>query len=197
MPAVKYLPVSWNEYHTLAQSLAAKILDSQKKHDEIVAIARGGLTLGLMLTDFLQIPISTITIQSYLDIEKQGVMQITNKLGKSIQDKKILLVDDIADSGKTFIRAVEYLSELHPASVTTVALFYKPHSTFKPDFFAKQTDQWILLPHEITEWIITFTKKMKLEGKTQTEISSFLATLGYVSHQVDFVRKHYFTHYAT
>ena len=56
----QYLPVPWKDYHTLAQSLAEKILADNKKFDEIVAISRGGLTLGHLLTDLLRIPISTI-----------------------------------------------------------------------------------------------------------------------------------------
>lgn len=189
--ADQYLPVTWNEFHSLSLLLAQQILESNKPIDEIVAIARGGLSLGLILTDFLQKPISTITIQSYTDIKKQGLVQITSKLGKPIRGKNILLVDDIADSGKTFHRAISYLEEFHPSSITTAALFYKPHSSFKPDFFGKKTNLWILLPHEVTEWIKTFTEKMESEGKSKTEIQKFLASLGFTDSQITFVQKYY------
>lgn len=189
--ADQYLSVTWNEFHSLSLLLAEQILKSKKPIDEIVAIARGGLSLGLILTDFLQKPISTITIQSYTDIKKQGLVQITSKLGKPIRDKNILLVDDIADSGKTFKRAISYLQESHPTSITTASLFYKPHSTFKPDFFAKETDRWILLPHEVTEWVKTFTEKMMSEGKFKAAIQKFLKSLGYTDSQIVFVQKYY------
>lgn len=189
--ADQYLSVTWNEFHSLSLLLAQQILESNKPIDEIVAIARGGLSLGLILTDFLQKPISTITIQSYTDIQKQGELTITSKLGKAIMEKSVLLVDDIADSGKTFLRAIRYLKKFRPASITTTALFYKPHSTFKPDFFAKETSAWILLPHEVTEWIKTFTEKMEAEGKSKTEIQKFLKSLGYTDSQIAFVQKYY------
>ena len=189
--AAQYLAVTWNEYHTLSQTLADNILRQKISLDEIVAIARGGLSLGLILTDFLRIPISTITIQSYTDIKKQGLVQITSKLGKTIRGKNILLVDDIADSGKTFLRAISYLKRHKPASLTTASLFYKPHSTYRPDFFVKQTNDWILLPHEVTEWITTFTKKMGTEGKTKAETQTFLLSLGYTDDQIAFVKKYY------
>jgi len=54
-------------------------------------------------------PICSITIQSYTDIQKQGEVNITAGLKKRIRDKEILLVDDIADSGKTLKRAIGYL----------------------------------------------------------------------------------------
>ena len=131
--AIEYLSISWSEYHSFSQKLAAAILDNHKPVDEIVAISRGGLTFGHLLTDLLRIPISTITIQSYTDIQKQGELMITQKLPKSVRNKHILLVDDVADSGKTFIRAMKYLKRFGPKSITTVAMFLKPHSVFRPD----------------------------------------------------------------
>lgn len=187
----RYLSVQWQEYQTLAQDLADAILSRKKSFDIIVAIARGGLSTGLMLSDFLNTPLASITIQSYTDIKKQGKLVITNKLGMQIKHKHVLLVDDIADSGKTFKRALSYIKSLKPASVTTAAIFYKPRSSYCPDFFAKKTNDWILLPHEVTEWITTFTVKMKKEGKSETEIQTFLRSLGYTDHQIAFVKKQY------
>lgn len=189
---IQYLSVSWEEYHSLALKMAATMLGHEKKpFDEIVAIARGGLTLGHLFSDYLKIPISSITIQSYTNIQEQGLVKITAGLSKIIKDKKILLVDDIADTGKTLIRAVSYLKEFDPSSITTATMFYKPHCTVVPDYFAQQTEAWILLPFEVTEWIYTFTTKMTKEGKTKAEIQQFLNNLGYTEDQIKFVRKHH------
>ena len=192
MKKIQYLSVSWEHYHSLALKMAAAMLGHEKKpFDEIVAIARGGLTLGHLFSDYLQIPISSITIQSYTDIEKQGEVNITAGLSKIIKGKKILLVDDIADTGKTLIRATSYLKEFDPSSITTATMFYKPHCSVLPDYFAQQTDKWILLPFEVTEWIYTFTKKMTKEGKSKAEIQIFLERLGYTKEQILFVRRHH------
>ena len=187
-----YLPVTWSQYHTLTQKLAAAILDHEtESFDEIVAIGRGGLTIGLILSDFLRTPIASITIQSYTDIKKQGALEITEKLGKSIRGKRILLVDDNADSGKTFKRALSYLAAFHPKHITTAAIFYKPWSTYRPDYVAETTKRWILFPHEVTEWVYTFTKKLEKEGKSKPEIQKFLERLGYTDTQIAFVRRHH------
>lgn len=189
---VQYLPVSWKDIHTLSQKLAAAILTHEKKPiDEIVAIGRGGLSVGLILSDYLRIPIYSIAIQSYTDIQKQGELQITQELGRNIKGKRILLVDDNADSGKTFIRAVEYLKTFEPATVITASIFFKPWSVFRPDYFAKVTKRWILFPHEVTEWVYTFTHKMEEEKKSKAEIQSFLEQLGYTDDQIKFVRRHH------
>ena len=179
---VQYLTVSWNEYQALSQKLAATILTHEKPFDEIVAIARGGLTLGHLLSDSLRIPICSITIQSYTDIQKQGQLKITAGLSAHIKGLRILLVDDIADSGKTLKRAVSYLRRFKPASMTTVTMFYKPHSIFLPDYFVGQTKKWVIFPTEITETILSLRSKHSKKD---------LVALGFTSDQIAFVKKHY------
>lgn len=189
--AAHYLPVSWNEYHTLSAKLASAILANKENPDKIVAISRGGLTLGHLLSDLLQVPISTITIQSYTDIQKQGELKITGKLQSPIAGQRILLVDDVSDTGKTLKRAVSYLRRFHPKNITTVTLFYKPHSVFRPDYFAKHTSKWILFPYEPTEMIRLITGKLSEAGKSKAEIQVFLESVRYNSRQIAFVRKYH------
>lgn len=191
---VQYLPVSWSQYHSLAQSLAAKILDSKYKPDHIIAIARGGLTLGHILSDFLRIPIATITIQSYVDIQTQGSLIISEELRTPVKGKNVLLVDDVSDSGKTLIRAVAYLKEFDPSVIASATLFYKPHSEIKPDYYSQETTKWILFPYEPTEMILLIAQQMKKEGSSDPQIDKRIIDLGYTAKQIDFVRKYYFTH---
>ncbi|OGG24174.1 hypothetical protein A3A79_03210 [Candidatus Gottesmanbacteria bacterium RIFCSPLOWO2_01_FULL_43_11b] len=179
--SMEYLPVSWNEYIVLAQNLAASLLKNEGPFDEIVAIARGGLTLGHLLSDHLHLPICSITIQSYTDIQKQGELQITAKLGRHITGKRILLVDDIADSGKTLKRAVNYLRRFKPSSITTATMFYKPHSIFHPDYFIQETKKWVIFPTEITETLTLLQGKMSKEK---------LLSLGFTQKQISFANDH-------
>lgn len=189
--AIQYLPISWNDYHTTAQKLAATILDHSEPIDKIVAISRGGLTLGHLLSDLLRIPIGTITVQSYTDIQTQGEVLITEKLQSSIRDKRILLVDDVSDSGKTLIRAVKYLKRCGPKSITTVTMFYKPRSVYRPDYFARQTNKWIIFPYEPTEMILLISKMMREEGKSKAVIQRFLEKLKFTDDQISFVLRHH------
>lgn len=191
--AIEYLPVSWGEYHNLARTLASQILADGVHIDEVVAISRGGLTLGHLLTDLLRVPISTFTIQSYTDIQEQGEVKITKPLTTPIHDKHVLLVDDVSDSGKTIKRALEYLKTQQPKEVTTLTLYYKPHSVFKPNYYAQETSAWILFPYEPTEMIANIINSMKKEGKQENAITSFLHSLNYTDDQIGFVKKFYTT----
>ena len=94
---VCYLPLSLTDYHDNALQLADCILSAKKPLDKIIAISRGGLTLGHLLTDFLKIPIATFTIKSYTDIQSHGESVITEPLKTNIRGKHVLLVDDVAD----------------------------------------------------------------------------------------------------
>ncbi len=189
--AIQYLSPSWKDYHTNTQKLAATILDNAEPVDQIVAISRGGLTFGHLLSDLLHVPIATITIQSYSDIQKQGELFISQKLHVPIGDKRILLADDVADSGKTFIRALKYLKRFAPKHITTVAMFYKPYSVYKPDYYAQQTTKWILFPYEPTEMILLIIKSMQKEEKSKASIQQFLENLGYRDDQIAFVYRHH------
>jgi hypoxanthine phosphoribosyltransferase len=172
-----YLLLTWSQYHLLIQKMAAAILHHSEPFDEIVAISRGGLTLGHLLSDLLLLPIYTFAIQSYSDIQSQGELKITQELHERISGKRILLVDDVSDSGRTFERALKYLKGLGASDITTVSLFYKPHSRFRPDYYAKQTKKWIIFPYEPTEMIKRITKKMESGGNTKAQIQHFLTTL--------------------
>jgi len=191
--SIQFLPVSWSEYHEKVRQLAASILTHTPVENQIVAISRGGLTLGHLLSDFLRIPIATFTIQSYQDIQKHGVVKITEPLKADIKGKIILLVDDVADSGITLKRAISYLGDFKPQSVTTTCMFYKPTSCIRPDFFTKQTSKWIIFPYEPIESIISITTMMEKEGKSKSKIQEQLYSLGFTDPQIRYARKYFLT----
>lgn len=188
---ISYLPLDWVTYHEYTRKLAASILSHTPKINQIVAISRGGLTLGRLLSDFLNIPVATFTIQSYTDIQSEGEIKITEPLKTSIRGNHVILVDDVADSGKTLKRALLYLKRFGPASVTTVTMFYKPRSSYRPDYFAEETKKWILFPYEPTEMIKSISLTMSADGKSKADIQKKLTTLGYTNDQIKFVRKYH------
>ena len=70
-------------------------------------------------------------------------------------------------------------------------MFYKPHSIFRPDYFARQTTKWILFPYEPTEMIILIAKQMASEGKSKADIQRYLENLKFTDDQIAFVRRHH------
>jgi len=174
MESQKFHTVSWEKLHTSSFKLSQKIRKSGKKLNLIVAIARGGMTIAQILSDFLTLPVATFTISSYKDMKSGDLSEIAFHVGARLDHKDILLVDDISDTGKTFIRGTKYLQELGANSVTTASLFIKPWTKHIPDFYTKEVHDWVVFPFDIKETIDAINKKMLKEGKKTSQIQNKL-----------------------
>ena len=112
--------------------------------DTLIAIARGGLTLGhayASATDNRQL--MTINSILYEGDQKGKVCEIFNvpELGKA---KKVLILDDIVDSGQTIKEVLNYLKNHFPEVEFKIAsIYYKKSALVQPDFALHETDEWI------------------------------------------------------
>lgn len=109
----------------------------------IVAIARGGLTLAHSLSQALNIrDVRVINTISYDNDKQLSTIKIENI--PNIQTSRVLVVDDIADSGRTFVEVMKVLKQSNPScEFKTVSIYYKKSSIFQPDFKLKEADEWI------------------------------------------------------
>jgi len=176
----KYEAPSWNYIYELCIQVADQIRRSRYKPDLLVALSRGGWVPGRILSDLLENPnIATIKVEHYVDIYKtRSRPEITQPLPIDVRGKKILLVDDIADSGKSLKLVKEHLAKQGAADVKICALYYKPWSIVVPDFSARKTDAWICFPHEVYETMKKIYLKLKARGKSRGEIEAELVRIG-------------------
>jgi len=121
---MQFLSLSWDEFAQEIHKLSQKIKAAD--FDVIIAMARGGLTVSHLLSDYLSLPLASFTISSYKDLEKQEVLEISYEVGGSLAGKRVLLVDDVSDSGRTFERGIEHLKKLGATSIKTAAVFINP-----------------------------------------------------------------------
>jgi len=151
----KHLYVSWDEYHMLIERLALKVAHSDWSFDQILCLARGGMRPGDVLSRVFDKPLAimstssyraeTGTIQGRLDIAKYITMPKGELAGR------VLLVDDLADSGITLkavvdrLRAMPSISELRSA-----VIWVKAQSSYMPDYHVEllPTSPWIHQPFE-------------------------------------------------
>jgi xanthine phosphoribosyltransferase len=116
----------------------------QYNPDALVSIARGGLTLGHLISEALGIrKMYTINSIHYDGMQKLQTFDISNipDLGKN---NKVVVVDDIVDSGETIVEVLKILQQKYPKIELKVAtLFYKPSALVQPDFSVKEADEWI------------------------------------------------------
>jgi hypoxanthine phosphoribosyltransferase len=178
---------SWEEIYAMCIELAEKIKSAKFSPDLIVAISRGGWIPGRILSDLLENPnIATIKVEHYLDIYKTlPGPQITQPLPVDVKNKKILLLDDIADSGKSLKLVKEHLIQQGAAEVKICALYYKPWSIVVPDFYSRCTDAWIWFPHEIFETMKKTYLRLLSEGKNRKEVEREFLRIGLKKELID------------
>jgi hypoxanthine phosphoribosyltransferase len=175
---MKYHSVSWKQLHTLIHTLTERIQKKNQKYDLIVGIARGGLTMAHIASDFLKLPVASFTISSYKDFKKQEMSEISFHVGGDLKGKRILLIDDVSDTGKTFIRGIKYLSDLGATSITTASPFIRVNSKYMPDFYVKKVvDEWIVFPYDMRETVEAFQTNLLKDGKSLTHISQQLSII--------------------
>jgi len=163
---MEFAKIEWETLYRDCVALSYKAREANA--DEIVAISRGGVVMGRLLSDFLSLPMSNISIQSYAGTTQEKEPEIVQGLTKDISGKTILLVDDVADTGKTFKKAVPYMESLGAKKVYAVAPYIKPHAIFFPDFWVKKMSEWIIFPYEV--WEVQKELAVVLGGEDKAKI---------------------------
>lgn len=165
---MKFHKLSWNQYEKCCLNLAKKLVGV--KIDKIVAISRGGLVAARILSDLLSIPISHITIESYKRLKQKKYAAITEVPSTNFNNMRILIVDEIADSGKTFKRALSYFKNFHLKKIYTLALIIKSHTKPLPNFWARKIDAWVIFPYEVRETYNAFVKLFRSKEKAREKM---------------------------
>jgi uncharacterized protein len=144
---------TWSQIYDMSLCLAQKIRISGYRPQVIVGIIRGGMVPARVLADLLEVPmVATIQVEFYVNIGKTAAEPVLKQgLVASVAGKRVLLVDDIADSGKSLQLALDYLQNQGAAEIRSATLYYKPKSVVEPSFFEKETECWVVFPWETHE----------------------------------------------
>lgn len=185
MSKPQLLFVDYQMFTRLGCELAERVRQSGETFDEIISISRGGALVARILSDLLDLPILNIGIRSYHSVDQQGELVVTQPLTVDIEGKKILVVDEICDSGKTFEVAVAHLKGLQPSLLKTVSLYLKPHATFMPDFVGERTDKWVVFPYEIRETIEGLKTFMEVDPVLVTEVKTYFGKVGVSQNYIE------------
>jgi hypoxanthine phosphoribosyltransferase len=159
-----------------------KIFESGFRPDFIVGIWRGGSTVGIYVqeclqylgveTDHIAIRTSYRGMDDYLkkidaveNIRVHGLKYLYENLNR---DDKLLIVDDVFGTGKNVSAVINRLEDKlkrnMPEDVRLAMPYYKPSknkSNRKPDYYLHETDQWLVLPYELTGLSVEEIQKSK------------------------------------
>lgn len=151
----KHLYVSWDEYHLLIERLALKVHASGWAFDQILCLARGGMRPGDVLSRVFDKPLAIMSTSSYR--AEEGTIQGRLDMAKYITLPKgdlggrVLLVDDLADTGVTLRAVVDRLRGLPSiAELRSAVVWVKDVSCYTPDYYVERlsTSPWIHQPFE-------------------------------------------------
>lgn len=141
--------LTWETYGKAVRQLAQEVADSGFRPDLILAIARGGLFVAGSLGYALSVKnlyVMNLEFYSGVDERLDVPIMLPPYLDKvDLTDAKILVADDVADTGHTLKVVHEFCQEVVDESRTAV-LYEKSHSLVKCDFVWRKTDQWINFP---------------------------------------------------
>jgi len=154
------LIISFEEYTKIVEKLAVQIHHNYNP-TVLVGIMRGAAPIIDILSRILKLPIAYIVIQSYSGKgmeDKQGELMFAREISSLANERdfnKVLLIDDLSDTGLTLNKSIEWLKSYDPIKnyikeVKTACLWKKKSSSFEPDFCPVRldSDPWIVQPTE-------------------------------------------------
>lgn len=157
--------VSWHHVYQLSQKLACQVRDSGFKPDKIIAIGRGGYIPARILCDYLDIyDLSAIRVEHYKKgIQRKAVARVVDPLCVDVPGQRLLVVDDVSDTGDTFQVAVAHIRKFNPQEIKTAVLHHKIVAGFVPDYFAHKVIKWrwLIYPWAMMEDLSAFIRQME------------------------------------
>ena len=157
----KKLIIDWKEYNLIVEKLAIQIHESGYKPTMLIGIMRGGAPIIDVLSRVFKLKCAYLAVESYSGKgmeDKQGELVFSREISSIASQKdfeRILLVDDLSDTGLTLNKSVEWLLKYEPVKenikqIKTACLWKKKSSKFSPDFCPVKLDDdpWIVQPTE-------------------------------------------------
>ena len=149
--------ISDSEY----DKLKSEIIELENKYNFLNSKDSPSKIVGYKPSRILKLPIAYIVIQSYSGKgleDQQGQLMFAREISSLAEDKdfnKVLLIDDLSDTGLTLNKSIDWLKNYGPTKnfikeVKTACLWKKKSSTFEPDFCPVRldSDPWIVQPTE-------------------------------------------------
>ncbi|MET1037690.1 MAG: phosphoribosyltransferase [Aeromicrobium sp.] len=150
--------LTWELFGSASRELAHTIADSGFRPDVVLGIARGGLVPAGSLAYALDCKnLFTMNVEFYTGIGTTldaPVMLPPLLDATELDDLSVLVVDDVADSGRTLELVFDFCRD-HVSEVRTAVLYEKPRSVIKADYTWRHTDRWINFPWSSEPPVVT------------------------------------------
>lgn len=146
--------MDWNLFYNLSKKLVKKINNFNYKPNIIIGLARGGWVLARILCDFLGVKdLISLAVEHWgITATPDGKAKLKYPFNLDLAGKRVLVVDDITDTGESMQIAIDYIKSLNPDEIKTATLRNIKGSKFVPDYYAEEiTWRWVIFPWNFTE----------------------------------------------
>jgi len=168
----KYVAPSWDDVYGMLVGLASEIRLSGYNSQVIVGVSRGGWPPARVMSDLLENPnLANMKVEFYKNIGVTAKRpKITQPITSEVSGKRVLVVDDVADSGQSLRVASKHLVRNGAREIRVCTLYLKPKSVFKPNHYARTTSKWVIFPWERLEAINLIRQNLRSDGRTHEVI---------------------------
>ncbi len=182
-----FLHLSWGEVQHLCERLSKKLREAGYRPDLVVAVSRGGFPVGRIMCDLLGVEdLASLQVRHYVRPGETGRKpEVVHPLNARLKGRRVLVVDDVADTGHSLAAVRDLLSGEGAAELKVATLHYKPWSIFRPDFYVEEVREWVVYPWEVRETILKLALKLRGEGKSRGEVVSSLKGWGFDPSRVE------------
>ena len=153
--------LTYDLFGTAVRDLAHQVVESGYEPDLVLAIARGGLGLAMGLGYALDVKnLSAVNVEFYTGVDQRldvPMMLPPTPAAIDLSGLRVLITDDVADSGRTLETVQEFCAG-HVLEARTAVVYEKPWSVVKPDYAWRRTDRWINFPWSTEPPLVTRTR---------------------------------------
>jgi len=162
LPNPKFEAPSWDEVYELLLSLAKRIRETGYVPEVIVGVSRGGWPPARIMSDLLENQnLANMKVVFYKDIGvRNRAPVITQPVTSEVSRKRVLVVDDVADSGLSLREVSKHLKRKGARDIKVCTIYLKPRSVFTPDFYARKTTKWVIFPWERLETLRLISRRL-------------------------------------
>jgi hypoxanthine phosphoribosyltransferase len=171
---------TWEQIYEMLLNLANKIRKDCFEPDVILGVSRGGWPPARVLSDLLENPeLANVKTEFYMGVaETKGEPTITQPVSILVRDKKVLVVDEIADTGKSLRLIQLHLKKQGASEIKIATIYYKPWSVVTPDYYEKESSAWVVFPWERKETVRKLVEQYKRQRRTIEEVKEKLVKHG-------------------
>jgi hypothetical protein len=172
--------MDWEKFYQLTRIVAKKIRESDYKPDVIIGLARGGWIFSRVLCDFLAVKdLFSLKVEHWgITASPDGEAKVRHPLSIDLSNKKILVADDITDTGESMKKAVEHIKSLNPAEIRTVTLKHIEGAKFIPNYFGEEIKWiWVIFPWNYVEDLCNILPKALVLRNNEVDREETIAKL--------------------